>query len=40
MLVGAQQLSAEPAQVLTRLRVLHGHLGQQPLDGERGAQLV
>ncbi len=39
-LVGAQQLGAEPAQVLARLRVIHRHLGQQPLHGQRGAQLV
>ncbi len=39
VLVGAQQLGTEPAQVLARVRVVQRHLGQQALNGQRGAQL-
>ena len=39
-LVGAEQLAAEPVQVRPAVRVVHGYLGEQPMHGELGAQLV
>jgi hypothetical protein len=38
--IRAQQLSAEPAQLLARARVLHRHFRQHPLDRQRGTQLM
>ena len=39
-LVDTYQLRAKPTQILARLRIIHGDLGQQPLNGKRGSQLV
>jgi hypothetical protein len=40
VLVGAEQLAAEPVQVPAAVRVVHGYLGEQPVHSELGAQLV